>query len=127
MLELWGWCSMNTKIVVRLLGLGNKLLGWAECVGHARGDGKIWIDDPTTVMIEEAGETRFLSVHWCDVNVEVRNPVEVQKVTPGMFITLPGNWPAITCGPAAGGLPPVTVRSPIKVGVPVGAIGGRGN
>lgn len=112
-----------TKLVVRILDARNQLLGWAEAEGHARGDGKLWVNAPTLVPIELAGTPAVLSVHWCDVNVEIRSDVERAKVNAGDMLTLPGNWPAVTCGPAAGGLPPVTVRSAVTLGVPVGAMG----
>ena len=114
---------MDTKLIVRILNEQEEMLGWAEAVGHARGDGKIWVDAPTQVFIEESGVVFYLSVHWCDVNVEIRSRVDPASVIKNNMLELPGDWPAITCGPAAGGLPPVTVRAPIVIGIPVGAMG----
>ncbi len=114
-----------TKLVIRILDAQDQLLGWAEAQGEARGDGKLWVSGPTLVGIERDGETAYLSVHWCDVNVEIRSVIERTLVQPGKIFRLPGEWPAITCGPAAGGLPPVTVRSPVSIDVPLGAMGVR--
>jgi hypothetical protein len=117
---------LTTKLVIRIMDAQNQLLGWAEATGEAKGDGKIWVDAPTRVMIEQTGIPHLLSVHWCDVNVEIRSLVEQKKpLAFGNVLELPGQWPAITCGPAAGGLPPVTVRDPVSIGIPVGALGAR--
>ena len=115
---------MLTKLVIRLLDADQVLLGWAEVEGHARGDGKIWVNAPTVLPITDPGKPKYVSVHWCDVNVEIRSEIaDIAQVVVGDTITLPGEWAAITCGPAAGGLPPVTVRSNVEIGVPVGALG----
>ena len=117
---------LETKLVVRILGAHEELLGWAECIGKARGDGAIWVENETHVLIEQDGVAMYLSTHWCDVNVEIRSLIERYPVKVGYVFKLPGNWKALICGPAAGGLPPVTVRSPVEIGIPVGALGGTG-
>lgn len=116
-----------TKLVVRLLGATGNLLGWTEVVGTARGDGCLWVEHPATVVIEEAGMPVWNSVHWCDINVEVRTPIVPDKVLKvGDKVNLDwANGPALRCGPAAGGLPPVTVREPIMIGLSHGSL--RGN
>ena len=116
-----------TKLVVRLLGEREELLGWAEIAGEARGDGKIWISDPTRILIEQEGMLSYNSFHWCDINVEIRSIVESQRVKVGDCIVLPGELVAFTLGPAAGGLPPVTVKNPVTIGIPVGQLGVKGN
>ena len=118
---------LETKLVIRILDRQEQLLGWAEVVGEARGDGKIWIKDPTHILIEQDGVTGFHSIHWCDVNVEIRTLVEPRKVKLGDVLVIDGEHEAINCGPAAGGLPPVTVRTPVTIGIPVGSLNGRGN
>lgn len=117
---------MKTKLVLRLLTDKSELLGWAEVEGDARGDGQIWVDPPTIIPLEQSGTLAHVSVHWCDVNVEIRQDVDHTSVKAGDVMTLPGNWAAITVGPAAGGLPPVTVRSNVAINVPLGALGARG-
>lgn len=118
---------LKTKLVIRMLDAAEELIGWAEAAGQARGDGKLWVEEPTLVMIERDAVIAYLSVHWCDVNVEIRSAVELAKVTAGQLLRLPGDWEAIVVGPAAGGLPSVTVRTPVEVRVPVGAFGAKGN
>lgn len=118
---------LMTKLVVRILGIEGELLGWAEAVGEARGDGKLWVVDPTLIGIERDGVTAHVSIHWCDVNIEVRPPMEPHFVKIGSVFTIPGEWDAITCGPAAGGLPPVTVRNPVLITMLPGSLGAKGN
>lgn len=115
---------MDTKLVIRLLDAAGELLGWAQVMGHARGDGKIWVNEPTLVQIDQIGTVAIVSVHWCDVNVELRYTVDPKELILGQQYALAGDWDAITCGPAAGGLPPVTIRTPISMIVPAGQLGG---
>ncbi len=117
---------LKTKIVVRIIGSQGELLGWGEALAGARGDGKLWIDEPMAIFIEQPGVPAFLSRHWCDLNVEVRSAMDVlMPVTAGQVWKTPANWEVITVGPAAGGLPPVTVRGPVSIAVPVGALAAR--
>lgn len=110
----------STKLVVRLLDEHDNLLGWAECEGQMRGDGKLWVKDPTPIMIESAGTVAYHSVHWCDANVEIRSRVDHAAVTPGQMIQVPGDWVPVVIGKAASGLPPVTVRTNIQIALPAG-------
>lgn len=116
-----------TKLVVRLLDPGGMLLGWAEVQGQARGDGCLWVEEQTIIQLEHDGTVAFLSIHWCDVNVELRSEVERAQVKFGEVMTLPGDWEAMRVGPAAGGLPPVTVRQSVSIGIPVGNFGLMGH
>lgn len=115
---------MTTKLVIRILDAGIRLLGWAEVQAEMRGDGCLTVDAPTLVPVDDSGVPAWLSVHWCDVNVETRSRIETSKVRTGDMFTVPGPWVAITVGAPAGGLPPVTVRSAIRVAVPTGVLGG---
>lgn len=114
---------MDTKLVIRLMDAEGELLGWTQVEGHARGDGIIWLEQMAQVPVDVKGVLAFMSVHWCDVNVEIRHAVELLEVTPENYYIVPAG-PMIKCGPAAGGLPPVTVRTPINLGVPAGTMGG---
>lgn len=117
---------LNTKLVVRILDVDEQLLGWGEASALARGDGTLWVEPPTPILIERDGKPTYVSVHWCDVNVEIRSVIDYRKpIAAGNIMTMPGDWVAIVVGPAAGGLPPVTVRTPVEIGVPVGALGAR--
>jgi hypothetical protein len=118
---------LYTKLVVRLLDPNSQLLGWTEVIGEARGDGKITVADPTIIHLDTKGIISTISVHWCDVNVEVRphfEPIK-QESNIGDTFSLQADWVAIDCGPAAGGLPPVTVRTPVKIEALTGALGAR--
>jgi hypothetical protein len=115
---------MTTKLVVRVLDAAGALLGWAEAAGTALGDGYIRVLGPLPVLIEVEGHPQAISIHWCDVNVETRVPfaAAVPGVRVGDTITLALD-PAFRVGPAAGGLPSVTVRAPVAIDVPVGRLG----
>jgi hypothetical protein len=117
---------LTTKIVIRIMNEQEEILGWAEVMAEARGDGKLWVAEPTMVLIEKDGVTRYFSSHWCDVNVELRHVVEPKQVKFGEMLEIPGELAIITVGPAAGGLPSVTVREPIRIGIPVGNLGAKG-
>lgn len=118
---------LTTKLVIRLLDADGVLLGWAEALGEARGDGIITVAAPTLIAVEEIGRPCAVSVHWCDVNVEIRQPIEhPQVVFPGQAFTIPAEWAAIVCGKMPSGLPPVTVRSPVRIEMLPGAIGAKG-
>lgn len=114
---------LQTKLIIRVLDADGHLLGWAEACGDARGDGALWVDPVPGVLIDEPGTPAWLSVHWCDVNVEVRSQLVAPAAKAGDTITPQWNGPALVVGPAAGGLPPVTVRQSIAIGVPAGQLG----
>ena len=104
-----------------------EMLGWAEVQGWAPGNGKIRITESTAIGIERDGIPAFLSIHWCDVNVETISPLTVRGVSHvGDVLTIPGYWDAIQCGEMPTDLPATTVREPILIGVPVGNMGARG-
>ncbi len=112
------------KVVIRLMADGGQMLGWAEAQGHARGDGKIWVESDVLVAIIEDGYWDYISAHWADVNIEVRNrvpegPIELIK---GSVIPIKAPWPVFSLGEPAGGLPPVVVTSNVKITVPTGSM-----
>jgi len=116
---------MTTKLVVRVLDAAGALLAWAEVWAEARGDGRLWADGTYPALVEQDGTPAWLSIHWADVNVEVRLPYDKPAVHAGETIAL--SWApshVLYVGEAAGGLPPVTVRSAVTVGVPVGTFSG---
>lgn len=105
---------MTHKLVVRLLSESLELLGWTEVHAVAKGDGTLRNLSAVGLMVEAAGVARYVSTHWCDLNVETR--VEfTEPVAVGQWIPLwePGS-PIVCVGVAASGLPPVTVRTPIR-------------
>lgn len=115
---------LTTKLVVRVMDADLRLLAWTEVQGEARGDGALWVKAPTLAGVEAAGVPAWLSVHWADVNVEARSRFDHRAVSVGEVLTLA--WPSapiLTVGPMPEALPPVTVRAPIRVAMPVGALG----
>jgi hypothetical protein len=116
---------MTTKLVLRLLDAAGELLGWAEVPGVMKGDGNLTVEQSVMVPVEAVGIAAQLSIHWCDVNVEERLSMFPQRVTPGCVVPISAPWVAMRIGPPAGGLPPVTVREPVSVGIPVGSLGAR--
>jgi hypothetical protein len=118
---------MQTKMILRVIDAAGKLLGWAEFMAEARGDGRLWAPAPVSVAFEEQGTPAELSVHWVDVNVETRQQFQqTLEVFPGQSaIVLPAG-PVLVVGMPAGGLPPVTVKRSVSIGIPVGNLAGTG-
>jgi hypothetical protein len=110
------------KVVVRLLGAANELLGWVEHEVRVPGDGKLWPSGPITVRVDQKGYPTTVSIHWCTVNVETRVPVpEVCTVVPGQIVQLyDGSVPLISVGNRPYDLPPVIVGRPVSISPPVG-------
>jgi hypothetical protein len=114
-----------TKLVIRVLDRDDAhLIGWAEAGGLILGDGMIRVVDAVTVPVDVPGVPLWVSVHWCDMNVETRValPVSVQLPVEAGHSLQFGLNPAMTIGPAAGGLPPVTVGRRIEIDVPAGQL-----
>ncbi len=111
-----------TKFVLRVVDDANVLYGWVEVPAEARGDGCLWAKAPALLAIECAGAPTVLSVHWADVNVELRREWTLGPVSLGQIVTIPNDTPLLIVGPMATGLVPVTVRGAAIV-MPVGVIG----
>lgn len=116
---------MRHKLVVRLLAADGRLLGWAEVAAVARGDGQLHAAEPVLIAPDEKGIATVLSVHWADVNVEARQALNPPTVLDRM-VTVFQAGPIFRVGEMPTELPPVTVRTPAVVGVPVGALGAVG-
>ena len=114
---------MTTKLVLRVLSATGELLGWGEVQAEARGDGALWAPRPVAVFIDQAGTPACLSVHWADVNVELRVPYESAAVTAGMVLEIPHTSPLLRVGEPPTSLPPVTTRATVAIGVPVAMVG----
>jgi hypothetical protein len=112
-----------TRLVIRLLAASNRLLGWTEINAEARGDGRLWATAPVTILVEEAGVATEISAHWVDVNVEARSMVAPVQVHVGQPVTAIGAGPVFNVGPAAGGLPAVTVRRNVVITPLTGGLG----
>src|SRR5688572_28631397 len=115
---------MTTKLVLRVLSSAGELLGWEAIQAEARGDGALWAPSPVRVPIDASGAPALLSVHWADVNVELRVPYdEAPPVIPGMTLEIPNASPLLRVGEPPQSLPPVTTRSTVAIGVPVAMVG----
>lgn len=115
-----------TKIIVRLLGRSGELLAWTETHAHARGDGCLWPTEAIQLGIEQRGEAAAISLHWVDVNVERRQDVTPVSVASGQIVPIAWDGPYFVVGPAAGGLPPVTVRGSVVVSLRPARLGAVG-
>lgn len=115
-----------TTLIVRVLDVHDRLLGWVATPAMARGDGMLWFDGQPSIAIDDDGQACTLSVHWADVNVEVRTAINPSPtVARGQVVHLDVDKPALVVGPMPKGLPPVTIRTPVVIGVPVGVLAAR--
>lgn len=112
---------MYSKFVIRLMSATGILLGWTEIMGHARGDGCIWAEKDMEIVADCAGVPNVLSVHWADVNIEIRKAIDIGPVSIGTRVPIPAGM-IIRVGEMPGYLPPVTVRGNCGIGVPVGSL-----
>lgn len=113
-----------TRLVIRLMDLENRLLGWTEIQAEARGDGRLWATADVQLAVEEPGIAAIISAHWVDVNVEARSPLPVpRRVHVGDIVPVLMAGPVFAVGPAAGGLPAVTVRTPVVISPLTGGLG----
>ncbi len=116
---------MTTKLVVRLLNAAGDLLG--SVVHHAaiKGDGCLRAAGPVVCGIAQSGFASEVSLHWADVNVEVRVPSPAPSVQAGQIVPLfDAGAVLIQVGPMPGPLPPIVVGA-VAVSVPVGGLGSR--
>jgi hypothetical protein len=119
---------MTTKIVLRLLDAADGLIGWTAHEAAVHGDGALWSASPIVIVADRAGAAACVSLHWADVNVEVRVPCVLPSIAAGQRVTVfPTGERLITVGAPPVGLPPVTVTRSVVVGVGVGMIGAAGH
>jgi hypothetical protein len=119
---------MFHKLVLRLLTADNEILGWVEHEAVARGDGCLRATAPVIIIADAPGAPAHLSVHWCELNVETRYPtpdaiVKARDVCP---IFAPGDAIVKLDAPPVG-LPAVSTKGHVSLGIPVGAIGASGH
>lgn len=112
---------MSYTLHVRLIDKQNQLLGWTQVSARARGDGQLWTEEPVLAAVEVAGMLDVISVHWVDVNVEIRAGVpEPVHLAPGKIFLIFEAGPIFRVGPQAGGLPPIVLNTPVRVSLPLG-------
>jgi hypothetical protein len=113
-------------MVCRLLDAQGQLLGWVEHYARIRGDGCLRADGDVSILVECDGMAAVASLHWADVNAETRVPLDV-KVKAGDTLTIFRRGSVmVVVGRIPEGLPPVTVRNVVSVGIPVGMLGAQG-
>ena len=118
-----------TKIVCRLLDAADEMLGWAEVQAITRGDGLLRAPrNPVVVPIDVTGVTACVSLHWCDLNVEVRIPIASTPVTVGaMFLIFEAYAEMIRVGTPPTRLAVTSTRQHMEIHVPVGGLGAWSN
>ncbi len=119
---------MQTRLIVRLLNAAGTIMAWAEVCAEARGDGALWLTAPFQAVGELDGDAISVSVHWPDINAHVLIPLEVGiPVRDRVIVTVPwGGQPILRIAPQGQApLPPVTVRTPVAVGIPVGNLSAK--
>jgi hypothetical protein len=119
------------KFVVRLLDAAGTLLAWATVYATAKPQARPAASCPfmapsnTTFVIEQDGLASQISVHWCELDVarkqNLMEPVPVQALQVFTFAWIEPVW--LVAGTRDVPLPQVTVRAPVKIGVPTGALG----
>ena len=117
---------MYTKVVLRLLDAAGALLGWTEVQALMRGDGALWAERAVSIVVGRSGQPHQLSVHWADLNVEVRSPCHtIPEVAVGQVVEFPAGV-LMQIGTPPANLPPVTVGRSISIDVPVGNLAAKG-
>jgi hypothetical protein len=121
---------VTSKFVVRLLSADGALLAWAEvhaaATSHPRGASCPFTapGGVTIFPIEADGVATQISVHWCDLDVarvqRLLEPLPVRAGQEARFAWLEPVW--LVPGMRDVPLPAVTVRAPVQIAVPMGAI-----
>lgn len=116
---------MTTKLVVRVLDADGAMLGSVVHDAAVKGDGCLRAAGAVVCGIAHSGFAACVSLHWADINVEVRVPAPIPEMHAGDLVALfPADAPLITVGPMPGPLPPIVVGS-TAVAIPVGELGAR--
>jgi hypothetical protein len=121
---------MTDKFVVRLLDDAGTLLAWATVHATAKPQARpaascpFWAPANTMFVIEQDGLASRISVHWCDLDVaRVQALVESVPVAVGQVFSFAWIEPVwLVAGMRDVPLPQVTVRAPVKIGVPNGSL-----
>lgn len=114
------------KLVLRLLDASGRLLGWTAVEPAMKGDACLRAKGPIGLVPDKSGRAVVVSIHWTDVNVETRVPCELETHAGTGLILYPHDAVLMQCGDRPGALPPVTIRGPLNIAVPVGAMGAQG-
>lgn len=124
---------MVARFIVRLLDAEHALLAWAEVLAEAKpqergGSCPFWPTGPTQFVIEQAGTAAKVAIHWADLDVaRIQDVLEPTPVSVGQVLTFGWMEPVwLVPGMRDVPLPAVTVRAPITLCVPTGALVGKG-
>lgn len=115
---------MKTKLVLRLLTAENALLGWTEHQAIALGDGCLRATSYVGIPVDAAGVPVCVSIHWADVHVETSVPCPPTTLHVGEWVPVfEAGVPMVTLGAPPVGLPAVTLKQSVSIGIPVGQLG----
>lgn len=112
----------------------DRLLAWTELQAESKPQGSrrscpFWPLGPTQFVIEQAGVASKIAVHWCELDLArvqaVDPPMAVQVGQLTVYAWIAPVWlvPAMEKDVV---LPPVTVRRPVTIRPPTGALAGVG-
>jgi len=121
---------MTARFIVRLLSADGDLLAWTEVLAESKPQGRprstpFHPIGPTRFVIERDGIASQLSIHWADLDVARVGPeMQPTPVQVGQVFTFTWIGPVwmVEGSKVDVPLPPVTVRGPVQVGVPVGGL-----
>jgi hypothetical protein len=122
---------MTARFIVRLLDSAGSLLSWAEVYAKAKpqdraGSCPFWATTATQFVIDDDGTASQVSVHWADLDVARVQALDPTQVKTGQVLTMSWIEPVwLVPGMRDVPLPNVTIRSPVRVGVPTGGLGAR--
>jgi hypothetical protein len=125
---------MTARFIVRLVNDAGALLSWAEVQAEAKPQGRprstpLMALCPTQFVIERDGVAAQLVIHWADMDVvRVTAPMNPTPVQVGQVVTYTWLEPVWMVKGADADIPlaPVTVRGPVRVGIPAGGLGAVG-
>lgn len=104
-----------------------RMLGSVVHHAKVRGDGCLRASEQVQMGIALSGWPNYISIHWCDVNVEVKVVAPEGQVSAGQILPLfAPNAVMVTVGEMPRNLPPITVGTSVAIGVPVGGLGAHG-
>ena len=116
----------TTKVVIRLLDASGALLGWEQHQAAVRGDGCLRAQSVVTIPIERDGAAAIVSVHWADLNVEIRMAVSIAVKDRATLAVFQAEDVIMLVGQMPKGLPAVTLRAPVSVPLLAGGMGASG-
>lgn len=116
----------STKVVIRVLTETNDLLGAVVHQAAVKGDACLRATGAVVISPDVSGVVSVVSVHWCDVNVEVRIPCQAATAVGVPLIFFPHDAVLITAGTMPSNLPPITLTTPVVATPLTGGIGARG-